>query len=158
MSDKKRKASVDHRRPSKKAKPADAAHPTDAPLSISLLDNQDSLPPVLAVSLGQNAPALYMTPYTRSGVSAIGPQSEMLLHSSAHPRLDFVANKEFANSSDALMDHYIGIYDPQSSSLRLIQANRLALRATLRPSAEELQNATAKKAFRTVRVLPLKMA
>lgn len=151
MSERKRKASVQDQRPGKKAKPADAAH---APLSISLLDNQDSLPPVLAVSLGQNAPALPMAPYARSGVSAIGPQSEMLLHSSGHPRLDFVANKDFANSSDALMDHYVGIYDPQSSSLRLIQANRLALRATLRPSAEELKNATAKRAYRTVRVFP----
>jgi DNA-directed RNA polymerase I subunit RPA49 len=86
-------------------------------------------------------------------VPAVTPQSEMLLHSSAHPRLDFVANKDFANSSDALMDHYIGIYDPKSSSLRLIQANRLALRATLRPSAEELKNDAVKKAYQTVRVL-----
>jgi DNA-directed RNA polymerase I subunit RPA49 len=148
MAEKKRKASSqNHARPSKKSKSA------DAPLAISLLDNMDPLPPVLAVTLGLEAPSLPMTPYTRSGVPAVTPQSEMLLHSSAHPRLDFVANKDFANSSDALMDHYIGIYDPKSSSLRLIQANRLALRATLRPSAEELKNDAVKKAYQTVRVL-----
>jgi DNA-directed RNA polymerase I subunit RPA49 len=151
MSEKKRKASSqDHKRPSKKAKStSDAA---EAPLSISLLENQDSLPPVLAVTLGLAAPASPMTPYARSGVSAITPQSDMLLHSSGHPRLDYFANKDFANSSDALMDHYVGIYDPKSSSLRLIRANRLALRATLRPSAEELANAAAKKGYQTVRV------
>jgi DNA-directed RNA polymerase I subunit RPA49 len=148
MSDKKRKASGHHRdRPSKKTKS------THAPLAVSVLENTDPLPPVLAVTLGLEAPNLPMTPYTRSGAPAVTPQSEMLLHSSAHPRMDFVGNKDFANSSDALMDHYIGIYDPKLSSLRLIQANRLALRATLRPSAEELKNEAAKKAYQTVRAL-----
>jgi DNA-directed RNA polymerase I subunit RPA49 len=148
MPEKKRKASSHDKRPSKKAK-SDA----DAPLSISLLDTQDSLPPVLAVALGLDAPALPMTPYARSGASAVTPQSEMLLHSSGHPRLDFVANKDFANSSDGLMDHYVGIYDPASSSLRLVQANRLALRATLRPSAEQLASAAAKRGYQTATVL-----
>jgi DNA-directed RNA polymerase I subunit RPA49 len=153
MADRKRKASGQaHGRDSKKQKS------TDAPLAITLADNTDPLPPVLAVALGLNAPSVPMVPYTRTGVPAVDAHSEMLLHSSAHPRMDFLANKDFANSSDALMDHYIGIYDPKSSSLRLVQANRLAIRATLRPSAEELKNDAAKKAYQTVSVWRMAMA
>lgn len=78
---------------------------------------------------------LSLTPYTRttqypSTHSLVAP--ELLLHSSAHPRLDYVAREESSDASEGYLKHYIGVYDPETGELQLVQARKLIMRSTLR--------------------------
>ena len=57
---------------------------------------------------------------------------ELLLHSSAHPKLDYVAREEFSDGSEGHLKHYIGVYDPEAGELQLVQARKLIIRSILR--------------------------
>ena len=57
---------------------------------------------------------------------------ELLLHSSAHPKLDYVAREEFSDGSEGHLKHYIGVYDPEIGELQLVQARKLIIRSILR--------------------------
>ena len=78
---------------------------------------------------------LSLTPYTRtrqypSTRSLVAP--ELLLHSSAHPKLDYIAREESSDGSEGYLKHYIGVYDPETGELQLVQARKLIIRSTLR--------------------------
>jgi len=55
-----------------------------------------------------------------------------LLHSSAHPKLDYTAREEASNGSDKYLKDYIGVYDPETGKLQLVQARKAVVRSTLR--------------------------
>lgn len=59
--------------------------------------------------------------------------AEILLYSAASPRLDYVAREEELNSTDALMRHYIGIYDRDTAALNLVPSRKATIRGTPRP-------------------------
>ena len=63
------------------------------------------------------------------------PGPELLLHSSDHPKLDYTAHEESSNGSDGYLKHYVGVYDPKSGKLQLVQARKLVVRSTLRSAA-----------------------
>lgn len=80
---------------------------------------------------------LSMKPYAKTRQDASTPSlgpSELLLHSSAHPRLDYVACEEPSNRSESHLNHYIGIYDPETRKLQLVQTRKMVIRRTLRSS------------------------
>ena len=60
---------------------------------------------------------------------------EVLLHSSAHSKLDYIAREEISDGSGSHLKHYIGVYDPETGELQLVQARNLIIRSTLRSSA-----------------------
>ena len=64
---------------------------------------------------------------------------EVLLQSSAHPKLDYLAREEQDGSADSLLKHYIGVYDPNSGELKLMEAHKVVVRSTLRSELEELR-------------------
>ena len=70
---------------------------------------------------------------TAAGRSAL-TEKELLLHSSAHPRIEYTAREEPAGSADSLLKHYVGIYDPVTGSLQVVPARKLVVRGTLRAS------------------------
>ncbi|KAK5001236.1 DNA-directed RNA polymerase I subunit rpa49 [Elasticomyces elasticus] len=130
---KRKRTSEKDDRPSKKA----AVSAPSTAIKISLVSEQDELPPVIASTPGIAAPHLAFTPY--HNLPANGPHaqttfqySNFFLHSSSHPRLDYTARPE---SSNAHLSHYVGIYDPSSSSLKLVPAPLVTLRSTLRQEA-----------------------
>ena len=61
--------------------------------------------------------------------------SELLLHSSHHPKLDYTAREEESGGADSLLKHYVGVYDPKNGELQVVEARNLVLRGTLRPTA-----------------------
>ena len=76
-----------------------------------------------------------MSPYTKAGQEP-GRSSpaipELLLHSSAHPKLEHIAREEPSNGSEGHLKHYIGLYDPQDAKLQLVQAQKMVIRSVLR--------------------------
>ncbi len=75
------------------------------------------------------------------------PGPELLLHSSAHPKLDWTAREETSNGIESHLKHYVGIYDPGKGKLQLIEARKLVVRSTLR-SADVSTNTEAQNAVK----------
>ena len=89
-----------------------------------------------------------MKPYTKISQGASSPSSsipELLLHSSAHPKLDYIAREECSNGSESHLKHYIGVYDPETGKLQLVQARKLVIRSTLRSSGDEDKDSDSDK-------------
>ena len=78
---------------------------------------------------------LLLKPYTKAShnSSQSAPaRPEILLHSSTHPKLDYTAREESSDGSDSHLRHYIGVYDPATGKLQLVQARKAVVRSTLR--------------------------
>ena len=89
-----------------------------------------------------------MKPYTKTRQDAAGSSlkgPELLLHSSAHSKLDYVAREELSNGSESHLKHYIGIYDPETGKLQLVQARKLVIRRTLRSSDNDEKGSDSEK-------------
>lgn len=68
----------------------------------------------------------------------IGDNSaEILLYSAVNPRLDYVAREEEPNSTDALLSHYVGIYDRDTGALNLIPSRKATIRGTPHPEKSD---------------------
>ena len=63
--------------------------------------------------------------------------SELLLHSSTHPKLDYIAREEQSTGADSLLKHYIGVFDPKTGDLQLVEARKLVVRGVLRSVATQ---------------------
>ena len=89
-------------------------------------------------------PQVSLKPYTKGRPNA-SRQPELLLHSSAHPKLDWTAREETSNGVESHLKHYIGVYDPEKAKLQLVEAKKLLVRSTLR-SADVSTNNEAQNA------------
>ncbi|KAL6713194.1 DNA-directed RNA polymerase I subunit rpa49 [Lecanora helva] len=105
-------------------------------IQVSMIEDSDLLAPVIASSPGLVLPQdIVLKPYTKPRSSAARHTSagpELLLRSSTHPKLDYTASEERSNGSDAHLRHYVGVYDPETGELQLVQARNVVLRSTLR--------------------------
>jgi DNA-directed RNA polymerase I subunit RPA49 len=80
-----------------------------------------------------------LQPYTKSrknlpagpGRTAIS-KTELLLHSSAHQKLDYTAREEEAGGADALLKHYVGVYDPETGKMEVLEARKMVVRGVVR--------------------------
>ena len=63
--------------------------------------------------------------------------NELTLHSSVHPKLDYVAREESSGGAEAHVRSYIGVFDPETQGLKIIPARKLTMRATLKSEARE---------------------
>lgn len=68
----------------------------------------------------------------RPGRSGAIATTEVLLHSSEHPKLDYTAREEEAGGSDALTKHYVGVYDPKTGKLEVVEARKMVVRGSVR--------------------------
>ncbi|OAA44773.1 RNA polymerase I associated factor, A49-like protein [Metarhizium rileyi] len=57
---------------------------------------------------------------------------EMLLHSTSHRSLDYTAREEGNMGLNQLVKHYIGVYDPKTGSLEVVEAKRMVVRGMVR--------------------------
>jgi DNA-directed RNA polymerase I subunit RPA49 len=57
---------------------------------------------------------------------------ELLLHSSEHPKLDYTAREEEAGGADTLLKHYIGVYDPETGKMEVMEARKVVVRGVVR--------------------------
>lgn len=91
---------------------------------------------------------LSMKSYTKTRQGIPGPSStvpELLLHSSAHPKLDYSAREESSNGSGSHLKHYIGVYDSETGKLQLVQARKMVIRSTLRQSENDNNDSESEK-------------
>ena len=86
------------------------------------------------VSLSPSIPLKAYTKPRRNPKKARGPiaSTELLLHSSAHPKLDYTAREEEAVGASALLKHYVGVYDPVTGKLEVMEARRMVVRGVVR--------------------------
>ncbi|KAL8825583.1 MAG: hypothetical protein Q9170_007739, partial [Blastenia crenularia] len=157
MSEKKRKR-ISHDaidRPQKKTATAQVAAEV---VKVSLLPEEDEWVPIVASTPGLSFPSdLPLKPYRRAqsndtpstGISHV-TNSEHLLHTSAHSKIDYIAREEEGGGADSLLNHYLGVYDPQSGQLQLVQARRLVLRSSPRSAPTE-EKATQFTDYRSTR-------
>lgn len=105
---------------------------------------------VAASSPGLNIPSTSFKTFSRpasnkKNTSEIPTPSthSLLLHSSAHPKLDYTANQESSQNQT----HYIAVYDQESASLKVLPAHPVTLRTTLRSEAQEVAAQNAARTF-----------
>ncbi|KAH8733215.1 DNA-directed RNA polymerase-like protein I 49 kDa polypeptide [Phaeosphaeriaceae sp. PMI808] len=134
MSEKKRKRREDgSERPKKKVAMARGN------VQVKLLENKESLGPLLATTPGLNFPKnLNFTPYKRKILSE-GATEQLLLQSSEHGSLDYAAKEEKDGSSESQLKDYIGVFDPATNKLKIVPVKRVVLRSTLRSETEEMR-------------------
>lgn len=72
-------------------------------------------------------------------------ESEILLHSSTHPRLDYKGQEESSGDGEKLLKHYAAVYDHAAGKLTVIEVPHVTIRSTLRPSQEEVDEAAARE-------------
>ena len=105
------------------------------------------------IDLGTENP---LTAYSRprnQPANGENPQwfSELLLHSSAHPTLDYVAREEASGGADAYTRDYVGVFDPQTNELKVMPARRLTMRANLKSQADKSDESAEEESQKTVR-------
>ncbi|KAL3427093.1 a49-like RNA polymerase I associated factor [Phlyctema vagabunda] len=105
------------------------------------LNDADKWAPIIASTPGVDMPhSLALKPYAKSRRNApsragrSGPiaTTELLLHSSAHPTLDYTAREEEAGGSEALLKHYVGVYNPENGQLEVMEARKMIVRGSVR--------------------------
>ncbi|KAF2652336.1 DNA-directed RNA polymeras-like protein I 49 kDa polypeptide [Lophiostoma macrostomum CBS 122681] len=127
----------DAHRPSKKVATAQRA----GTVQVELLKSGKAPGPILVSHPGLNYPSkISFQPYQHKDTSSV------LLQSSAHPRLDYTAQEETDGSADSLLKDYVGVYDPGTGKLQVVEVQRVTLRSTLRSEMEELNEQKAKVA------------
>jgi len=57
------------------------------------------------------------------------------------------------SSADSLRRHYIGVYDPATRDLKLVQAHRVVLRSTVRPTEKEIEDSQVQSPRQTFAAL-----
>ncbi|KAI9826649.1 MAG: DNA-directed RNA polymerase I subunit rpa49 [Thelocarpon impressellum] len=140
---KRKRSSQDTGRPSKKVA---VETPTPVPVvKVSLIVDKDEWRPVVATAPGLSLQSkLSFKPFkkarptsTPNGSSQQCQKSEWLLHSSSHPKIDYTAREEPVGTTDGLLQHYVGLYDPQTGRLEVVEARKTVVRGTLRERAVE---------------------
>ncbi|KAL8867776.1 MAG: hypothetical protein Q9174_005442, partial [Haloplaca sp. 1 TL-2023] len=118
-------------------------------VKISFPPKDDEWAPIVASTPGVTfPPKLSMKAYKKPrsiDTSSVGKSaietSEHLLHSSTHPRVDYVARDEEAGRSEGLLKHYIGVFDEQAGKLELVRARPMVLRGHVRVTDEDAEPA-----------------
>ncbi|KAK2766042.1 DNA-directed RNA polymerase I subunit rpa49 [Arachnomyces sp. PD_36] len=154
LSKKRERAADEHGRPSKKSAAATAPANNRKVLKITHLKNGEGLGPVIASTSGLGLPdTIPFTPYRKLNAPEPGPgqrvsrnrddndpnappPSELLLHSSEHPKVDFVG-KEGEHVPDARRRHYLAVFDPQTDEVQVVEAPQVVMHQNLRAVGSE---------------------
>ncbi|KAI4140831.1 MAG: hypothetical protein L6R39_005638, partial [Caloplaca ligustica] len=144
MSEKKRKREGDDVGPRSEKRIATGQTQVDS-VKVSLIPEENEWAPVVGMTIS-NIPGLSwppnvpLKPYKKSrknhaSITGKTPlsASEHLLHTCAHPKIDYIAREEEGAAPNGSLNHYLGVYDPKSGQLQLVRARKLVLRSTVRP-------------------------
>ncbi|KAH8894980.1 RNA polymerase I associated factor, A49-like protein [Thozetella sp. PMI_491] len=125
-------------------------------LKVSSLLGSPLTPPVIATTPGLILPDnTKFQSYSKqdnarkNGLSA--SRNELLLHSDSHRTMDYTAREDHPKG---LLKHYIGVFDPQTGSLQVVEARKMTLRGTVRArkaADEALLPLTEQKTMRDLR-------
>lgn len=75
-------------------------------------------------------------------------EKDFLLHSTVHRSLDYTVKAETPRGTKPPLNHFFGIYDPETGKLQVVEAKKMVIRGTVRAkqaSAADLGERTAKQ-------------
>lgn len=61
-----------------------------------------------------------------------GMERDLLLHSNNHLNLDYTAKENDRSSSKPTLIHYLGVYDPKTGNLDVVEAKTMVVRGVVR--------------------------
>ena len=70
----------------------------------------------------------------------------MVLHTSSHPTMDYTAREEDGVKMESLLKHYVGVYDPETGELQVVEAKRMSIHGTIRSRKAEEDLSEPRKA------------
>lgn len=79
-------------------------------------------------------------------------QKELLLHSIDHPKLDYTAKEETARGSKPLLNHFVGVYDPKTGKMQVVEAKKMVVRGAVR-AKQQAEAEAAEKNIQQVSLL-----
>ncbi|KAL7626191.1 DNA-directed RNA polymerase I subunit rpa49 [Parahypoxylon ruwenzoriense] len=157
--EKKRKRSEDAgSRPKKKVAIQALSQPSQSNIvKVSSIQIAKSCPPVIATSPGLCIPSsVEFQAYTK--VQPAGSKRSkkadphapnLLLHSSSHSKLDYTAKEDGPGGRESHLKHYIGIFDPRTGQLSVVEAKKMAVRGVVRAQKPPEDNTTEGETSKT---------
>ncbi|KAK4946220.1 DNA-directed RNA polymerase I subunit rpa49 [Elasticomyces elasticus] len=134
MAEKKRKAAApEGERPAKK--------PQTSKVKVTHLSSADIAKPVVASSPGFNLPpSVSFNAFSKKSST----QSTLLLQSSTHPTIDYLATESSTTDvADKHVKHYIAVFDPATSHLKVLPAKKMTVRSSVRQPAQDNSDSEA---------------
>lgn len=64
--------------------------------------------------------------------SSQAPPKDLVLHSGSHRTLDYTAHEDRPKGMESLLKHYIGVFDPASGNLKIVEARKMVVRGAVR--------------------------
>lgn len=107
-----------------------------AAIKISSVIQSKASPPVVSTASGISVSkdAKYNTYSRPSTKRSKNGTNDLLLHSTSHRTVDYTAreDKPAVGAGQPLLKHYIGVYDPASGQLQLVEAKKMVIRGSVR--------------------------
>ncbi|KAI0195300.1 RNA polymerase I associated factor, A49-like protein [Xylaria flabelliformis] len=131
--------------------------PQSNTIKVASVQLGSSCPPVIATHPGLCLPSsVKFQAYAKAAPSKpkkkhskhATPSSSLLLHSSSHSKLDYTAKEEGPGGRESHLKHYIGVFDPTTGKLSVVEAKKMAVRGVVRSQQskeEDLESRIASK-------------
>ncbi|KAK7742089.1 DNA-directed RNA polymerase I subunit rpa49 [Cytospora paraplurivora] len=129
---KKRKQSDDvgSEKKKKKVSADSTASSKSRKIKVSSVVEAQASPPIIGIAIPQDTK---FNTYSRAPTKR--PRhaaSDLLLHSTSHRTLDYSAREDKPKGGQPLLKHYIGLFDPASGQLQLVEAKKMVIRGSVR--------------------------
>ncbi|KUI65627.1 DNA-directed RNA polymerase I subunit rpa49 [Cytospora mali] len=76
--------------------------------------------------------------------------SDLLLHSTSHRTLDYSAREDKPKGGQPLLKHYIGLFDPASGQLQLVESKKMVIRGSVRAQQAPEEDMQSQKLSNTM--------
>ncbi|KAI0180350.1 RNA polymerase I associated factor, A49-like protein [Hypoxylon sp. FL1284] len=133
--------------------------PSDEPaqsnmVKVSSIQTAKVCPPVIATCPGICVPkSVKFQAYSKqqpTGSRKSKPaDSSLLLHSSFHGKLDYTAREDGPGGRESHLKHYIGVFDPKTGQLSVVEAKKMAVRGVVRTQEAPEEDPADRQASKT---------
>ncbi|KAL2282742.1 hypothetical protein FJTKL_10364 [Diaporthe vaccinii] len=124
-----------------------------AAIKISSVIQTPASPPVIATASGISISkdTKYNTYSRRSAKKSKHGAGDLLLHSSSHRTVDYTAreDKPSVGAGQPLLKHYVGLFDPASGQLQLVEAKKMSIRGSVRAQQAPQEDMESRKLSQT---------
>ncbi|WQF75453.1 Putative RNA polymerase I associated factor, A49 [Colletotrichum destructivum] len=109
-------------------------------VSVSSVLRPQLCPPVLTSAPGVRLPnSVPFKPYVKQDAlsskrrqKAPAVSQDLVLHSSSHQTMDYTAREDGISDSQQALKHYVGIFDPKTGTLQVVEAKKMVVRGVAR--------------------------
>lgn len=130
----------------------------NAAIKVSSVIQTSASPPVIATASGISISkdTKYNSYSRRSTKKSKNGPGDLLLHSSSHRTVDYTAreDKPSAGAGQPLLKHYVGLFDPASGQLQLVEAKKMSIRGSVRAQQAPQEDMESRKLSQVRLALP----